>query len=182
MGQRRRGDAQPRRAERHEPDRCHPHHPAAALGVVDGLVDEAGLVAGQGRQAGVARGPAVAEDGLLDQAVVAVGAGRALPLSGQPAAIGPPQLVLGVVDPANLVAAAGPDEGLGGEQGHLGVIGDAAAPGREIRQPPGPIATPDLVEGGELHHRSEGVADGTTEQAAGHGVAEDRSRRHEPRG
>ena len=88
-------------------------------------------------------------------------------------------------DTAHASAVGATQQALGGEQRHLGVVGDGAGLARigdEVADPCGPEAGADLGQGHELHRRAECVANGATEEAAAesglpHGVNRNRRAR-----
>ena len=170
-----------------EPHRRHAHDGAAALALVDrALVEGAHLL--ERRQAGEAGGPARPHRGQAGEARCRIAEGGGLgtveprgdraarALAPQPVLVGDAQARQRVFDrrhPGGLpraVARRGHRaHGLGGEERHLGIVGDgaAAAVGRgEVDDARAPEAHQDGLVAVELHGRPEGVARRARQQAA----------------
>ena len=145
------------------------HDAAAALGVVRGGVAEVeGAL--EGGEAGVAGGAAGVEPALADQPAVGAAVARrlhrprgALPgdaLGVEPAQVGVVDAARGVADASRLATDPGADQALGGEERHLGVVGDGADPAvglLELRDAFSAVLSADLGEGEELDGGAEGV-------------------------
>ena len=139
------------------------HDAAAAFAVVEGLGHGADGARAQSREAGVAGGaqrPHLGEGQEtafenLARGIEAAGLGL------EPGAVG-------AVDGGDWVGVGqGQEEALGGEEGHLGVVGeagDAVVKLRVASDPGGAEAGADLGQGEELDGAAEGVADGAAEE------------------
>lgn len=158
------------------------HDRAAALGVgVDGarLADRTSRVGDvpsrEAGQAGVSGGPACVQPGLLpepsaaDGVLCVAGRRRGMVLGVQPAQVGVlDDRRLGAADPPGHGPGVRPDQPLGREEGHLGVVRDASDdPVLVGGEPPHalfPVRPADTGERQELHRVAQGVPDRTAQQ------------------
>lgn len=152
-----------------QPERRGAHHRAAPLGVgVLRRVQGAHRAVGEAGQAGPAGGALRVQPLLAGEPAVVVVAlvGSPVVLGGVPAAVGRVH-VGGWVPGAGVASDLGADQPVHGEQRHLGVVGDAAAPavGRdEVRDAVGPVRLADGGQRVELDAGAQGVADRAAEQ------------------
>ena len=158
-----------------QPHRRNAHHSPATLAGVERLLGPAHAIAAQCRQAGPAGAAPFVERRYLAQPALRrsreAGVARLLPLRAEPAQVG---AVDGAHDARVFgegTAAHGEHQPLGGEERHLGVVGDgsgAHASGGKIAHALGPESRADLRQRRALYGCAEGVAHRPAEQGASH--------------
>jgi hypothetical protein len=124
-----------------------------------------------GAQAGHAGRPPMMQEFLAGQPA-AIG-GTVTVLRGQPAPVRCPDRGRRITAFGRLLPVA--QQPLGGEQGHLGVVGYRPGPavsGDVAVDPARPVAAADVGEGEKLDARAQGLADRAAEQAAAEAVAQ----------
>ncbi|SCM15018.1 hypothetical protein SAMN04883147_113287 [Streptomyces sp. DpondAA-F4] len=172
----------PRRVRAHQSERRRPHDGAAALGLrIDGSREcqrragLGGVPGGEAGQAGVAGGAARVQPGVLPEragaygVVAAPGRRGGVVLGVQPAPVRvADEGVLGARRAGCPGPGVGPDEALGREERHLGVVRDPSDDTVRVRRQSAyalvAVGAADAVQGEELHRVAEGVADGSAQQ------------------
>ncbi len=139
------------------------HDAAAAFAVVEGLGHAAHMSRAQGREAGGAGGAQRPHLGEGQEAAF-----KDLARGVEAAGLGLKPGAIGAVDGGNGVGVGqGQKEALGGEEGHLGVVGEAGDAVVELRvasDPGGAEAVTDLGQGEKLDGCAESIADGAAEE------------------
>ena len=168
-----------------EPDRRDPHDAAAALAVVERLHGGAAAAFVQRREAGGAGRTPVVEHVLVDEPAASrsFGTHRGV-LRAQPPEVGAADGgdVVGAV--AACARRLGAQQTLGGEQRHLGVVGDRAdeAVGGQVPGDAGIAeARPDVGQAVELDRCAQRITDRATEEASEHTFTSGRHRHQSSR-